>query len=88
MDRHALMVVSAVIVAGVLVVAGFGFAYEIYVSQQNCQQMDARPNISANCWAFPNRIFVAGGILFGLSGIGLLAASTRWYQNRETGSRS
>lgn len=82
MNRHVLQVVAAIIVAGVLITAGFGFAYQIYISQENCQQMDDRRSVSAHCWAFPNKLFVVGGVLIGVTGIGLLAGSTRWYRSR------
>lgn len=35
--------------------------------------MDDQPNITVNCWVFPNKFFVVGGPPLGLSGIELLA---------------
>jgi hypothetical protein len=82
MNRRILVVASAFIVGGVLLLGGFGFAYDIFVGQQNCQQMDAQPNVTANCWAFPNKLFVAGGLLVGLAGIGLSAGAVHWSRHR------
>jgi uncharacterized membrane protein len=82
MNRRILVVASAVIIGGVLMLAGFGFAYDIYVGQQNCQEMDAQPDVTANCWAFPNKLLVTSGILLGLGGTGLVAGSIRWYRHR------
>lgn len=81
MNRSVLLVVVGLLVAGVLITAGFGFAYQIYVSQENCQEMDSQRSISANCWTLPSKVFVAGGILLGLTGMGLLAGTARWYRS-------
>ena len=81
MNRSSLILAVVVVTAGTIMFAGFGFAYDIYTDMENCQQMDAQQDISANCWSFPNKLFVAGGLLLGFSGIGLLAISTRRYQN-------
>jgi len=81
MNQRMLQVVAAIVVAGVLLVAGFGFAYQIYISQENCQQMDSQRGISADCWAFPNKLLVVGGTLLGLIGTGLLAGSILWYRS-------
>lgn len=84
MERGQLIVIAAGFLAGILILAGFWFAWSVYSSQENCQQMDQQRHITANCWAFPSKFLVAGGVLLGLGGTGLLLQSIRWYRDYGT----
>lgn len=78
MDRETLTDGGLSITAVVMIVSGFWWANHVYDQVQACLKVTAQPNIG-HCWGV-NRMFIIGGVVFGLSGICLLTVIVLQYR--------
>lgn len=70
MDRRNISIAAGSLA---LTILGFVNAGRLRMEYQRCTELDARPDISANCGGLPTDVSFYGSILLGLAGVALLA---------------